>query len=134
MNTGKILILVVLGFTLGSCASVKPDQTTNEEKRRPNQEYVIDNPLTLTDFIRQVAGVHLDWTTGVPVIRGGYPLYVVDGVRIGHDYYEVAHLVNVQDVASVEVIKSPGEGLIYGRDVANGVIVIRTKSGNPELE
>lgn len=128
------MFVLFLGVLIGSCASVKPEQATNENKGDHNKEYVIDNPTTLTDFIRRAPGVNLDWTTGVPVIRGGHPLYVVDGVRVGHDYYEVAHMVNVNDVASVEVIKSPGEGLMYGRDVASGVIVIRTKTGSPEVQ
>jgi outer membrane receptor protein involved in Fe transport len=117
----------VTGLLIGGCATGKSGQGV-QTGGHGDQEYVIENPLSLNDFIRR-AGVNVDWDTGVPVIRGGYPLYVIDGMRVGHNYYEVARMVNVQDVASVEIIKSAAEGLIYGRDVANGVIIIRTKTG-----
>jgi hypothetical protein len=54
---------------------------------------------------------------------------VIDVVRFGHDYYEVTRLVNVNDIASVEVIKYSGQALMYGRDVAHGVIHIHTRTG-----
>jgi hypothetical protein len=88
----------------------------------------IDNPMSLRDFLVK-AGVTIDYQSGVPLIKGGQPLYVVDGVRMGHDYYQVARTVNVNDIGSVEVIKSTAQALMYGRDAGNGVILIKTKVG-----
>jgi outer membrane receptor protein involved in Fe transport len=88
----------------------------------------IDNPISLRDFLVK-AGVTIDYQSGVPLIKGGQPLYVVDGVRMGHDYYQVARTVNVNDIGSVEVIKSTAQALMYGRDAGNGVILIKTKGG-----
>jgi hypothetical protein len=113
---------------LSGCATGKT--VVNGKKASPDDKvYEIESPLSLSDFLRRVPGVYFEWDTGVPTIRGGYPLYVIDGMRMGHDYYEVARMVNVHDIASVEVIRSATEGLIYGRDVAHGVVVIRTKTG-----
>ena len=130
MKARAIIGLLALGSLVLSCASVQPGEAdTTSKKMSRDKEYVIDNPISLADFLRGVPGVNFDWTTGVPILRGGTPLYVLDGVRIGHNYYEVANMVNINNIASVEVIKNATEGLIYGRDVASGVIVIKTKTG-----
>ncbi len=121
------LALVMTGLLIGGCATSRSGPVV-QPGGHADREYVIENPLSLNDFIRR-AGVNIDWDTGVPVIRGGYPLYVIDGMRVGHNYYEVVRMVNVQDVESVEIIRSAAQGLIYGRDVGNGVIIIRTKTG-----
>lgn len=134
MKLNIFIVIVALTIIGVDCASVKSDRVVKTGQARQDREYVIDNPIALSDFLRNVPGVIFDWTTGVPMIRGGEPLYVVDGVRMGHNYYEIAGLVNVHNIASVEVIKSATEGLIYGRDVANGVVLIKTKSGQPESE
>ena len=60
-------------------------------------------------------------------IRGGAPLFVVDNVPVGNTYDSAANIVNVYDIASVEVIKDASELAIYGMRGRNGVIVIRTK-------
>ena len=36
---------------------------------------------------------------------------------------------NVEDVASIEVIRSPAEGMLYGPGAAEGVILIKTNRG-----
>lgn len=134
MKLNIFIVIIALTIIGVDCASVKSDRVEKSDRLNQDKEYVIENPIALSDFLRNVPGVTFDWTTGVPMIRGGAPLYVIDGVRMGHNYYEVAGLVNIQNIASVEVIKSATEGLIYGRDVANGVIIIQTKSGQPQTE
>ena len=80
------------------------------------------------------------------------PLYVVDGVLVSNQAFgnglntltnastgvvtasqdqqvnRIADL-NPQDIESIEVLKGPSAGAIYGSKAANGVIVIRTKRG-----
>ena len=68
----------------------------------------------------------LDFKRGIPKNRGGFPLYVVDGVQLGKSYYSAASSVNINDIKSVEVLKSPSETLIYGRSGSSGVILINT--------
>ena len=120
LNMGLILLL------LSGCASTTGDRLV--ERPAVDQQRVIEHPISLRDFLVK-AGVTIDYQSGVPIIKGGQPLYVVDGVRMGHDYYQVVRTVNVNDIASVEVIRSTAQALIYGRDAGNGVILIKTKVG-----
>ena len=124
---GAIFVLFVGATMIGCTTSSKTVSHENQNER--DRKYRVDHPLILSDFLREAPGVTLDWTTGVPTIRGGHPLYVIDGMRVGHDYHEVARMVNVNDIASVEVLKSASEGLMYGRDVAYGVVHIHTRTG-----
>ncbi len=65
---------------------------------------------------------------GRVAIRGQqYPLFVVDGVPVGRTYADAVSAVNVEDVRSVEILKSASETAIYGRRGANGVILIETR-------
>jgi outer membrane receptor for ferrienterochelin and colicin len=123
-----VISILFLGVSLNGCATTSKG-ISHETQTERDRQYTVDHPMLLSDFLRGVPGVNLDWTTGVPMIRGGYPLYVIDGMRVGHNYHEVASMINVHDIASVEVLRSPSEGLMYGRDVAYGVIHIHTRTG-----
>jgi len=70
------------------------------------------------------------------------PLYVVDGVFItnatggssagpfgGRDLPNAAADINPEDIESLVVLKGPAAAALYGSFAANGVIVIKTKSG-----
>ncbi|MGH7662993.1 MAG: SusC/RagA family TonB-linked outer membrane protein [Gemmatimonadaceae bacterium] len=83
------------------------------------------------------------------VIRGAnsiagnnQPLFVVDGVPVdnrapsatrpgygGIDYGNAVQDINVNDIASVSVLKGPNAAALYGSRAANGAIIITTKSG-----
>ncbi|MGD1889936.1 MAG: TonB-dependent receptor plug domain-containing protein, partial [Cyclobacteriaceae bacterium] len=52
------------------------------------------------------------------------PLYVVDGLVVGD-----INSLNVNDIASMEVLKDASATAIYGSRGANGVVLITTKSG-----
>ena len=90
---------------------------------------------------------------GITTINGAsQPLYVVDGVIISND--AVSNGINAvtaaasggnasnqdnpanriadlppEDIESIEILKGPSAAAIYGARAANGVVVIRTKSG-----
>ncbi|GJG88152.1 SusC/RagA family TonB-linked outer membrane protein [Gemmatimonadetes bacterium T265] len=97
---------------------------------------------------------------GSNTVNGNYqPLYVVDGVIVSNDAIQtglnsitgagtgvvtsqdqqvnrIADL-NPQDIESIEILKGPSGGAIYGSRGANGVIVITTKrgqSGTPAVD
>ncbi len=85
----------------------------------------------------RAAGVQVSQTSGAPGapmkirIRGvnsitgdNNPLYVMDGITIGD-----IGSINVDDIASMEVLKDASATAIYGSRGANGVILITTKSG-----
>ncbi len=97
-------------------------------------------PLTRLDqaLKGRAAGVEVTQTSGAPGagykirIRGansisGYnaPLYVVDGLVVGD-----INSINVNDVASMEVLKDASATAIYGSRGANGVVLVTTKTGS----
>ncbi|WP_303315302.1 TonB-dependent receptor [Flavivirga abyssicola] len=84
----------------------------------------------------RAAGVQVTQTSGVPGgafkirIRGANsitgsnePLYVVDG-----QFVDIS-TINVNDIASMEVLKDASSTAIYGTRGANGVVLITTKKG-----
>jgi TonB-dependent starch-binding outer membrane protein SusC len=76
---------------------------------------------------------------GAGSLSGGYqPVFYVDGVRIESGVVEGAStnqggtaldFINPDDIESIEVIKGPAAGTLYGADAAGGVIQIITKKG-----
>ena len=87
----------------------------------------------------QVAGVNITTQSGSPggganiSIRGistngdSRPLILVDGTRI-----EDLSVINPSDIESINILKDATAG-IYGVQAANGVILIKTKSGRKEM-
>jgi TonB-linked SusC/RagA family outer membrane protein len=70
------------------------------------------------------------------------PLYVIDGVPVSNsitggagrnnlevDFGNGAGFINPDDVESMSVLKGPAASALYGSRAANGVILIKTKSG-----
>lgn len=89
-------------------------------------------------FQGNVAGVQVVSSSGqpgaIPNIRirgigsfeGSSPLYVVDGMPVPP---EAIASLNPNDIAAVSVLKDAAATSIYGARGANGVIIIKTKSG-----
>jgi TonB-linked SusC/RagA family outer membrane protein len=96
----------------------------------------------------QIAGVHINVTNGVPgggpqirirgvgaIGAGSSPLYVVDGFPLpaqSETSLQVSNPLNnipTSDIASISVLKGPSATAIYGSRAANGVVIIKTKSG-----
>ena len=61
---------------------------------------------------------------GFGSINANSPLYVVDGVPINN-----INTINPNDIESVNVLKDPSTTAIYGVRGANGVVLIKTKTG-----
>lgn len=55
------------------------------------------------------------------------PLYVVDGM-----FYTNIDFLNTKDIESLTILKDASSSAIYGVRAANGVIIVKTKSGNLE--
>lgn len=123
------LSIFSLTLLLAACGTSREGAiNSGNDATRDRNVRVISNPLKLEDFLVQAPGVSV---SGNRVrIRGAVnpPLFIIDGVRIGHDYSSAVNAVSPQDIESVEVISGP-DTAIYGRDGINGVIVIRTKRG-----
>jgi TonB-linked SusC/RagA family outer membrane protein len=62
---------------------------------------------------------------GTGTVNNSTPLYIVDGIQIDGNI----NFLNPSDIASVEVLKDAASAAIYGTRGANGVIMIRTKTG-----
>jgi TonB-dependent starch-binding outer membrane protein SusC len=96
-----------------------------------------DLPMTsVTQALQgRAAGVEVIDNSGQPgttptiIIRGlsslhqPLPLYIVDGVRVPADN------INLQDIASIDILKDASAAAIYGSAAAGGVILITTKKG-----
>ncbi|MFB6454679.1 SusC/RagA family TonB-linked outer membrane protein [Chitinophaga sp. Hz27] len=86
----------------------------------------------------RAAGVEIIKNSGQPdatptiIVRGlsslhqPAPLYIVDGVRVPGDN------INVQDIATIDILKDASAAAIYGSAAAGGVIVITTKRGSSQ--
>lgn len=109
----------------GSVASVKGDVFKNQP---------ITNP---TEALQgRIAGVDIVKNSGAPdatpsiIIRGlsslnqPAPLYIIDGVRVPD-----GNNINVQDIATIDVLKDASAAAIYGSAAAGGVVLITTKKG-----
>lgn len=61
------------------------------------------------------------------------PLVIVDGARIEATSGTASRLgdLSMTEIESMDVVKGPAAATLYGTDAANGVIVIRTKRGQP---
>lgn len=145
-NQQSLNEVVVVGYgtqkrkdLTGSVGSVKADVFKNQP---------ITNP---TEALQgRIAGVDIVKSSGAPdaapliVIRGlaslnqPAPLYIIDGVRVP-TYASTdmstgtinpgAPNINVQDIATIDVLKDASAAAIYGAAAAGGVIVITTKKG-----
>ena len=62
---------------------------------------------------------------GIGTINNSEPLYVVDGMMV-----EDVDFLNMDDIASIQVLKDASATAIYGSKGANGVVIIKTKSGS----
>lgn len=58
---------------------------------------------------------------------GNDPLFIVDGVPV-----DEINSLNVEDVASIEILKDASAQAIYGARASNGVILITTKRGSSQ--
>jgi TonB-linked SusC/RagA family outer membrane protein len=87
-----------------------------------------------------VAPIRLRGMNSVTVSNN--PIIIVDGARIeatpstiqtGQSQISSSRLgdLAMSEVESIEVVKGPAAATLYGTDAANGVIVIRTKRGQP---
>ena len=56
---------------------------------------------------------------------GASPIYVVDGIVMDRDF----NMINLSDVASINVLKDASSTALYGSRGANGVVIITTKKG-----
>ena len=62
---------------------------------------------------------------GIGTIANSNPLYIVDGVSVGHSIDYLAP----SDIESIDVLKDAASAAIYGSRGANGVVLVTTRKG-----
>jgi TonB-dependent starch-binding outer membrane protein SusC len=134
-DTYGIEEVIAIGY-----GTVKKANVTNAVAKI-NSDAIENRPLTTLSeaFSGQIAGVYAQQASGLPgkdfeikirgtntITSGTGPLYVVDGMPVS-DMTDF----NMNDVASVEVLKDASAAAIYGARGAGGIVLITTKSGKP---
>lgn len=100
----------------------KPVTNVNQALQGRVAGVFISNPTRPTDD----AGIKI---RGVNTINGSTdPIYVVDGMVMDNSYSGF-NVVNINDIASIEVLKDASATALYGSRGSNGVVVITTKKG-----
>lgn len=130
-----ISCLLCLMIAVGCYSS---GETTRSDQTDPDSDVELADPSrTLADYLRGVSGVTVTESGGNVTInvQGNLsyhsetrPLFVVDGVRYGHEYTSVASAVPVQNIRSVRVLKGSDASSAYGLAGSNGVIEIRMRN------
>ncbi len=128
--------VVVTGYatttkTKSSIASVTISAETIEN--RPNASFVQTLSgqvpgLNITTASGQPGGNSTVNLRGITSINGNTePLFIIDGAPVDEDNFRS---LNPQDIASISVLKDAGATAIYGNRGANGVVVIKTRTGS----
>ena len=71
------------------------------------------------------ASINITVRGGTSITQGTSPLYIVDGFQMENGLQNV----DINDIASIDVMKDASATAIYGAQGSNGVIIITTKSG-----
>lgn len=130
MKNLKFKIIVWASILLAISCSVPQamEKDTDDVDLRSGTVIEMQQAHSLLEVLQRLPGVFVDQSRGYSTVtvRGGVPLFVVDGVRVGRGYPSVAGLVTGPEILSVELLTSPSETVMYGREGGNGVILIRT--------
>jgi TonB-linked SusC/RagA family outer membrane protein len=135
-DVSSLTEVVVIGYGEQSRATVTGSITKVSSKEFESAPAA--NPLN--QLQGKVAGLSIQVASGQPgsnpqiFIRGGAstspeadaPLFIVDGI-VG----QMRNIsdINADDIESMQVLKDAASTAIYGARAANGVIIIKTKSG-----
>ncbi|MDR2917929.1 MAG: TonB-dependent receptor [Tannerella sp.] len=134
-DTQALEEVVVVGY-----GTMRKSDVTGSIAVAKGEDMVKSQNFSALDNLKgKAAGVNIYSNSSQPgsysnrvVIRGmstinasSDPLYVVDGVVM-----EDFHMINPNDIESIEVLKDASAAAIYGARGANGVILVSTKRGN----
>lgn len=134
-STGQLSDIVVIGY-----GTQKRTDLTGSIASLSSKAYK-DQPVVNVSSALQgrVAGVAVTNNSGAPggavkirirgansVNAGNDPLYVVDGVALSSTGLAD---ININDIASMDILKDASATAVYGSRGANGVVIITTKSG-----
>ncbi|MBC7743997.1 MAG: TonB-dependent receptor [Flavobacterium sp.] len=147
-DTRQLSEVVVVGY--GTQSRALSTQTISSVKSESFKNVPVISPQQVLQG--QAAGVNMVNSSGIlgaaaqitirggsSLNAGGQPLYVVDGVPLNTGDYTQAQggssglnpllNINANDIESLSVLKDASAVAIYGSRGANGVVLIKTKSG-----
>jgi outer membrane cobalamin receptor len=129
----KITIFIstlATALLMAACSGPQPSVDKQDSPFYDNSVVIFaqHESFSLANLLRQLPGVRVaeSLRSTTVYVRGGQPLFIVDGVRMGHDFNEVIGIVTVQDVTAIELLRDPTETMIYGPGTQHGVIIIHT--------
>ncbi|MDX1667027.1 MAG: TonB-dependent receptor plug domain-containing protein [Saprospiraceae bacterium] len=132
-------MMAVLALVLVTACSTQQKQSGDQkiEVKDANSIRVDAQYLPLYQYLRRLPGVRVMGSgDNVRVsVRGASntenaendPLYVLDGVPLGHDYSSLERAVEPIDIDNVSVLKGSEAIAAYGLRGSNGVIIVDTK-------
>lgn len=111
-------------------------------------------PMTLRNYLEQESGVTItgEGASTTVTIRGtrdisgpkvsmssgkgamtmvqtqNSPLFIIDGIPLGRNFYRVASMLTPSEIADVKVL-SPTQSARFGSRGINGAVIITTKAG-----
>lgn len=129
----SLLFLIMLVAI--SCSSTKNTYTINgvKDPGTVSSKYPL---YSLADYLRKLSGVTVRESGGNVAVfvhignsflNNSDPLFLIDGNVFNGNYSLLAATLNVSDIKSISVYKSPAEVGIYGVRGLNGVINIKLK-------
>ncbi|WP_339925834.1 TonB-dependent receptor [uncultured Cyclobacterium sp.] len=141
-NLNSLDEIVVVGY--GSVN--KPDLTGNVSKIEGDEIANIPVPNFQDALQGRLAGVFVASSSGklgdgvkirirgtTSISAGNDPLYIIDGIPVttagSIDNSNPMSMINMGDIASINVLKDAAAASIYGARGSNGVVVITTKKG-----
>ncbi len=130
-NTNDLDEVVVIGYgtvkkkdVLGSITTVK-----DKDLQDRTSGNILESMRGLTSGVKitnsgQAGSSPSMVIRGLDSLTNNTPLFIIDGAYAGNELG-----VNVEDIESIQVLKDASSAAIYGSRAANGVVIIKTKSG-----
>lgn len=110
---------------IGAVSVVDVDQMNNmavANSMKGLQGQVPGVYITTDGHQRGIANIRI---RGIGTLNNNDPLFIIDGVPTKTNL----HMLNTEDIESMQVLKDASAASIYGSRASNGVIVITTKKG-----
>lgn len=127
-------IFIVLALLISGCAA--SGASSSDRSSSGGSQITVDNPnVGLDIYVGRLSGVRVQGSgpsanisvrsSSTSSIMGETrPLFIVDGIRAGHDFSRVYRMVTMQNVNSVRIIPPSRATTLYGHEGSNGAIEI----------
>lgn len=134
MKVLKVTLSLILVFLVFSACSSSQSPTQRADRNQPKN---YSQYSSLFAVLRSVPGVQVLGSESSPniILRGSgsggindfQPLFVINNVVIGSNYFQANAQVIPADIASVRVLNGLSATNKYGQEGRGGVIMIQTK-------